>query len=445
MALPSTLLKTPDNKPSRPSFEISLDSPALDEVDCSPATRSQLLSLKRKASALSEQGSPCTTAPFLDWRLAVINSTLDLRRGQRQALAEASPSYQAQGMSKAEIVAVIGKDEKSLREEKAVLMSSRKMLEGDLNDLVTSKDALADAYIEELRMSLHAASSSKEKYPGKKTPRLDRKAFATLVNEYLETTSKTDTGAGTPKYCNVLGFWLPSDSIKCAHIIPFSWNTKDMAHIFGSDESPLTSKRNGLSLQTKIEQAFDDCWVTVVPSTTVETTPTKWKLVVLNAAIMDNIFFTDYFSITSQRFWRWKDIHNRELSFLNNNRPARRFLYLRYTLAWLHANDNNWPGFKEIVPPGTVWASPNKPDGYLRKSILVEIGRRTGDKLPNDLIEAGAFEDPDSSSKVADEVACIRVTEKIEDHLSGDRDPKSEDEDEDDEETGKEASDLDDC
>ncbi|KAL8912926.1 MAG: hypothetical protein Q9172_007394 [Xanthocarpia lactea] len=218
-----------------------------------------------------------------------------------------------------------------------------------------------------------------------------------------------------------------------------------MAHIFGSDESPLTSKRNGLSLQTKIEQAFDDCWVTVVPSTTVETTPTKWKLVVLNAAIMDNIFFTDYFSITPQRLWRWKDIHNRELSFLNNNRPARRFLYLRYTLAWLHANDKNWPGFKEIVPPGTVWASPNKPDGYLRKSILVEIGRRTGDKLPNDLIEAGAFEDLDSSSKVADEVACIRVTEKIEDHLSGDRDPKSEDEDEDDEETGKEASDLDDC
>ncbi|KAL8976678.1 MAG: hypothetical protein Q9177_006797, partial [Variospora cf. flavescens] len=176
MASPSTLPKTPDNKPSRPFFDISLDSPALDKVDCSPATRSHLLSLKRKASSLSEEGSPSTTAPFLDWRLAVINSTLDLRHGQRQVLAEASPSYEAQGMSKAELVAVIGKDEKSLQKEKAVLMSSRKMLEGDLNDCLTDQNALADAYIDELRVFLHAASSNKEKFPGKKTPRLDRQS-----------------------------------------------------------------------------------------------------------------------------------------------------------------------------------------------------------------------------------------------------------------------------
>ena len=69
--------------------------------------------------------------------------------------------------------------------------------------------------------------------------------------------------------------------------------------------------------------------------------------------------------------------------------PARRFLYMRYTLAGIHAKDKAWTRFKKKVSPGHAWASPNKLDGYLRTSRL-----KAGDTLPEDLITAGVFDDP---------------------------------------------------
>ena len=138
--------------------------------------------------------------------------------------------------------------------------------------------------------------------------------------------------------------------------------------------------------------------------------------------------------MTDRKVWKFKDIDGRKLRFYNGNRPARRYLYLRYALAWLHADDNKWPGFKEKVPAGKVWASTNKPDGYMRKSILVELAKRTGDKLPQDLIGPGIFEDPDSRSLVSDVVAAIRVSTLVQAHLAGEKDPKFDEFADDDEE-----------
>ena len=198
--------------------------------------------------------------------------------------------------------------------------------------------------------------------------------------------------------------------------------------MFGSDEPPLTSRRNGLSLQIKIEEAFDNCSIVIVPVDSVESTPTEWKILLLNTAKRDKVFFRDMFKATDRELWRWRDIDGRKLSFRNDKRPARRFLYMRYTLAWLHAEDKSWPGFKEKVPPGEVWKSPNKPKGYLRNSILLKLGRKTGDRLPKDLVSAGIFEDSDTSSIVHDEVAGIRVTEHVQGHLDEVRDTKEDDE-----------------
>ncbi|MCJ1456924.1 hypothetical protein MMC28_007290 [Mycoblastus sanguinarius] len=289
--------------------------------------------------------------------------------------------------------------------------------------MVSSKVQLEEAYSAELRMSLETTLSSKKTFPGLKAPRVDRELFQDMVNEYLGTKDVSDTGDAR-KWCNVLGYWLSPDSVECAHIVPFSWNTKEMAHMFGSDEPPLLNKRNGLSLQAKIEEAFDNCWVVIVPEYSVKSTPTEWKIVLLNTAEKDKTLFTDIFNSTDRKLWRWRDIDGRKLRFRNENRPARRFLYMRYALAWLHTADKAWPGFKEKVPPGKVWASPNKPDGYLRKSILLEVRKKTGDRLPKDLISAGVFEDPDTSSIVHDEITGIRIAEYVQGYLDGVRDTK---------------------
>ena len=74
---------------------------------------------------------------------------------------------------------------------------------------------------------------------------------------------------------------------------------------------------------------------------------------------------------------------------------------------------------------------PNESVGYLRKSILLELGKKTGDRLPKDLINDGSFEDPFTSSLVYDEVAGVRVTERVQDHLDGERDAKGDEGDSD--------------
>ena len=79
------------------------------------------------------------------------------------------------------------------------------------------------------------------------------------------------------------------------------------------------------------------------------------------------------------------------------------------------------------MPQGKVWASPDKPAGYLRKSILRVLAKRVGDELPADLMEAGEFEDADSASRVRDQVGQVALPMLVKNYVEGER---VEDEDE---------------
>ena len=54
---------------------------------------------------------------------------------------------------------------------------------------------------------------------------------------------------------------------------------------------------------------------------------------------------------------------------------------------------------------------------HLRISILLDLGQLTGDRLPQDLIKAGAFEESETNNVVYGIIAGIRVTETVQGHL----------------------------
>lgn len=205
-----------------------------------------------------------------------------------------------------------------------------------------------------------------------------------------------------------------------------------MGHRFGGAEPSLRGPRNGLSIHQRIVEAFEECWITIVPfsSDSINSAPTEWKVILLRQEIADNVFLTDQWGdSTVDKIWKWRDIDGRKLSFPNANRPAPRFFYLRYILAYLHAVEK-WPGFEERVPPGSVWARQETGDGYVRREVLMGLDRRIRDKLPAELIKAGGFEDPEEEGRiwrVYDELAGLVVSEKIRAHLGGERDPKKDD------------------
>jgi len=101
----------------------------------------------------------------------------------------------------------------------------------------------------------------------------------------------------------------------------------------------------------------------------------------------------------------------------NDNRPARRYLYFRYVMALMHAEFQKWANYRDKVPPGHIWASPCKPDGYLRRSVLRSLARRINDEdfLPEELIDAGGFDDtkPATGIEVNDEVAGLALGMKL--------------------------------
>lgn len=69
---------------------MNLDPPILDNFDCTPHTKSQMTTVKRKASQAIEQGPPTTPKPSLGWRLSIVESMLKVSEAQRIALSELS-------------------------------------------------------------------------------------------------------------------------------------------------------------------------------------------------------------------------------------------------------------------------------------------------------------------------------------------------------------------
>jgi len=84
---------TPEKQLTSSRLDMDLDSSKLDGIECTPNTKNQMISLKRKASQLLDQGSPNTTSPSLKWRLAVVESKLRVRATQKQALSEANTFF----------------------------------------------------------------------------------------------------------------------------------------------------------------------------------------------------------------------------------------------------------------------------------------------------------------------------------------------------------------
>lgn len=63
-------------------------------------------------------------------------------------------------------------------------------------------------------------------------------------------------------------------------------------------------------------------------------------------------------------------------------------------MAYIHAEKEGYERFKEKVPSGAPWTSPDKPNGYLRSSVSRSLTRKFGDDgLPQDLVDAGSFQD----------------------------------------------------
>ena len=246
-----------------------------------PERQTKLRILRHKVSELSESGSPQTIQSFIEWHISYIRMnkavSYSLREGYKESLdiglLKDKSSYKS---LRAQATA---QEQQLDLEEKGILSQSRFLFE----DLQDSMKVAEDAYASELYRA-YRSSTKEGQGEKKKEQSLLRSKFSALVTEYY-TAERQSEEKGVERWCMALGSWLPKAYTKCAHIIPKSFDTRELAYMFGVGDAALGSERNGLILCRGFEEGFDNGWAVIVPDGSVQATPTEWKIVVLNDAV----------------------------------------------------------------------------------------------------------------------------------------------------------------
>ncbi|CEO58706.1 hypothetical protein PMG11_03412 [Penicillium brasilianum] len=212
----------------------------------------------------------------------------------------------------------------------------------------------------------------------------DKKRFKSAVNDYYGIKSQRPTKEYS--WCHVIGDWIAAELTKAAHIVPQSLHETEVAHIFGDDDEVLSNPQNAVSLHKGIERLLDQGAIVIVPSPGDFTTPTTWRCLVLDRSMdKDIVFYRSKDSII-----RVKDLHERPLIFLSDNRPRRRYLYFRFVISYLNAKRRQVDAITVPMETKKFWPSGG---AYLHSSSLKALGRCvSGCEIPEQITATQTFE-----------------------------------------------------
>ncbi|KAF7714342.1 Uncharacterized protein PECH_003048 [Penicillium ucsense] len=296
-------------------------------------------------------------------KLAVTNSTLKVLKRQKRQLAD------------------------DLEEDTA---SIRQKIDGEPDGL------LERAYVQAIVDRVMSATVKQAAIP------FNKKQFKEDVNQLYGINDQRPSNEFN--WCHVLGIWRPAATIKAAHIVPKSLRAGDLRHIFGYTNDIASDPQNAICLSSVIERHLDQGNLVIVPAPGDFTVPTTWRCLVLDRS-KDKDIVCDCKEIKSleetpgrrDAFVRVKDLHNRPLTFLNDKRPRRRYLYFRFIMSYLNAKRQNMVNLSVPLETKQFWPSPG---GYLHESTLKIMARSvSGCELPPPLISGQTFKESDDPSQ----------------------------------------------
>ncbi|KAK2753650.1 hypothetical protein FQN55_000013 [Onygenales sp. PD_40] len=378
--------------------------------------RTSLAEIKSRAvstcSATSTASS--TISEFLENRVKICQLQMEYFASYQDGMKEALQKKEVSEYDYHEEVGQLDEQYEPIVQELKVLGRQRKFLEEDMEEgygiqvkrLKTEKANDAGAELIERAYASALVSKVMTATAKQKKQKFDQSKFRKDVLEYYG--AARQTGAQREAYCHLTGWWL-ADDIKAAHLVPKSLSGDELSFLFGVREAVLSDSKNGISLQRKIEEGLDSGIIAIVPVPPLkEDDPTKWKCVLVDRDMRDAMF-----SRSGRDVYTWKELDGKELVFLSDNRPARRFLYFRFVVTYLHAKKSGNTAWAERIDSRNVlWASPGP---YLEKSTLLSLGRNiSGFELPPPLYEDMTFDSAEPPKDATQEVVLsMRVREAL--------------------------------
>lgn len=158
----------------------------------------------------------------------------------------------------------------------------------------------------------------------------------------------------------VPGIWVPKEPVKAAHFVPKALSSEEVSHL-RRRRGGLKSPRNGLPLHKAVEAASESGRIVIIPI--LNGTPMRWKCMLVEQDCRQNTIFRTLARIPSQSFgmygcslhilralptFLW-DIDQQQLTFKGLDRPARRFLYFRFIITYLHVKTSGNVSFTNSV------------------------------------------------------------------------------------------------
>ncbi|CAG8939214.1 unnamed protein product [Penicillium salamii] len=278
------------------------------------------------------------------------------------------------------------------------LEDQRKAIQDDIEDLPPVKrqrqgeldvEFLERAYTEIIYPKVMSASAKLPKQMHEHGRTFNASNFKRDVAQYYDIPK--DMG-----YCHLTGFWDATE-VKAAHLVPKSLHSDEIAYLFGVRAMVSSDPRNALSLHRTLEAALDSGKIVILPILEdiledKDVTPSRWKCVLTDETIRHHTWVT--FAGSEKRF---DDVDQTELKFLGDARPAKRFLYFRFVITYIHCKRQGNLGFTDKVENIRLfWPTPGE---YLCKSMLNTLSRSiSGHKLPESLLQDRTFEGEQSIS-----------------------------------------------
>jgi hypothetical protein len=123
--------------------------------------------------------------------------------------------------------------------ELLILKRQKKAVSDDVDEVLPQYTTIEGAYSSVLRAKIMSASSKQ----GKGKP-FDQHAFSKTVLSFYGAERLTDARS-VEKFCHLTG-WQPGNYVKCAHLVPKSLESEQLAYLFGVRDTVLSEARNGM-------------------------------------------------------------------------------------------------------------------------------------------------------------------------------------------------------
>ncbi|KAI1495461.1 hypothetical protein F5X99DRAFT_403459 [Biscogniauxia marginata] len=183
--------------------------------------------------------------------------------------------------------------------------------------------------------------------------------------DYYEGRSENHNAGHEMVWCHVSGAWWYRNTVKAAHIVPFFADNESLGELlFGRRSESIDEAGNALLLSSVTESWFDNYHAVIVPVDATESPITRWQTDILNPHIRESILCPGL---------KGQDLDGKELVFLNDKRPASRFLYFHFIMALVRIKDLKRSDWQDVWARYYTQRPFPTPGPYLRKNMLLGL------------------------------------------------------------------------